>query len=283
MSDENKRKEQVMSYQIKLEVFEGPLDLLLHLIKKNELNIYDIPVSLITQQYLEYIDLMKELNLEIAGEFLLMAATLTYIKSKMLLPCEEKASEEEEEDDPRAELIRRLLEYKRFKEAAEELGNREEIWRDIFYNPNDLPEEGGGEEALLEVGIFELIEAFRDVLQRIPDKTSMEIVPDELTVREKMTTIIERLDITGTEGLTLLSLIDDGYSRRSIVVTFLALLELARLRLIMLFQAGDTETIRVYRNETDMLIRDIKEDENQISNIKNQNDNAKFKKDKDNA
>ena len=283
MSDENKRKEQVMSYQIKLEVFEGPLDLLLHLIKKNELNIYDIPVSLITQQYLEYIDLMKELNLEIAGEFLLMAATLTYIKSKMLLPCEEKASEEEEEDDPRAELIRRLLEYKRFKEAAEELGNRGEIWRDIFYNPNDLPEEGGGEEALLEVGIFELIEAFRDVLQRIPDKTSMEIVPDELTVREKMTTIIERLDITGTEGLTLLSLIDDGYSRRSIVVTFLALLELARLRLIMLFQAGDTETIRVYRNETDMLIRDIKEDENQISNIKNQNDNAKFKKDKDNA
>ena len=272
-----------MSYQVKLEVFEGPLDLLLHLIKKNELNIYDIPVSLITQQYLEYINLMKELNLEIAGEFLLMAATLTYIKSKMLLPCEEKAGEEEEEEDPRAELIRRLLEYKRFKEAAEELGNRGEIWRDIFYNPNDLPEEGGGEEALLEVGIFELIEAFRDVLQRIPDKTSMEIVPDELTVREKMTTIIERLDITGTEGLTLLSLIDDGYSRRSIVVTFLALLELARLRLIMLFQAGDTETIRVYRNETDMLIRDIKEDENQISNIKNQNDNAKFKKDKDNA
>ena len=118
-----------MTYQIKLEVFEGPLDLLLHLIKKNEVNIYDIPISLIVQQYLDYIELMKDLNLEIAGEFLLMAATLIHIKSKMLLPQEEAVHEEEEGEDPRAELVRKLLEYQRFKDGAGGLCQREEIWR----------------------------------------------------------------------------------------------------------------------------------------------------------
>jgi len=237
-----------MSYEVKLEVFEGPLDLLMHLIKKNEINIYDIPISLVTQQYLEYIDLMKDLNLEIAGEFLLMAATLTHIKSKMLLPREEKADEDEESEDPRAELIRKLLEYKSFKEVAEELGKREDTWRDIFYNPPDKSMEGE-DEVFIEVGLFELLEAFRDVLEQIPDKRYMEIVPDELTVRGRMTAIIEKLDAAATEGVTLLTLIEEGSTRRNIVVTFLALLELARLRLIKLLQVSSSETIRVYRNE----------------------------------
>ncbi len=254
-----------MSYEVKLEVFEGPLDLLMHLIKKNEINIYDIPISLVTQQYLEYIDLMKDLNLEIAGEFLLMAATLTHIKSKMLLPGEEKADEDEESEDPRAELVRKLLEYKSFKEVAEELGKREDTWRDIFYNPPDKSMEGE-DEVFIEVGLFELLEAFRDVLEQIPDKRYMEIVPDELTVRGRMTAIIEKLDAAAAEGVTLLTLIEDGSAciepfgyaqgklrekctRRTIVVTFLALLELARLRLIKLMQAGSSETIRIYRNE----------------------------------
>jgi len=237
-----------MSYEVKLEVFEGPLDLLMHLIKKNEINIYDIPISLVTQQYLEYIDLMKDLNLEIAGEFLLMAATLTHIKSKMLLPREEKAGDDEEAEDPRAELLRKLLEYKSFKEVAEELGKREDTWRDIFYNPPDKSMEGE-DEVFIEVGLFELLEAFRDVLEQIPDKRYMEIVPDELTVRGRMTAIIEKLDAAAAEGVTLLTLIEEGSTRRNIVVTFLALLELARLRLIKLLQVSSSETIRVYRNE----------------------------------
>ncbi|MEK6538517.1 MAG: segregation/condensation protein A [Nitrospirota bacterium] len=237
-----------MSYEVKLEVFEGPLDLLMHLIKKNEINIYDIPISLVTQQYLEYIDLMTELNLEIAGEFLLMAATLTHIKSKMLLPREEKAGDDEEAEDPRAELLRKLLEYKSFKEVAEELGKREDTWRDIFYNPPDTSMEGE-DEVFIEVGLFELLEAFRDVLEQIPDKRYMEIVPDELTVRGRMTAIIEKLDAAAAEGVTLLTLIEEECTRRNIVVTFLALLELARLRLIKLLQVSSSETIRVYRNE----------------------------------
>ena len=237
-----------MSYEVKLEVFEGPLDLLMHLIRKNEINIYDIPISLVTQQYLEYIDLMKDLNLEIAGEFLLMAATLTHIKSKMLLPREEKAGDDEEAEDPRAELLRKLLEYKSFKEVAEELGKREDTWRDIFYNPPDKSMEGE-DEVFIEVGLFELLEAFRDVLEQIPDKRYMEIVPDELTVRGRMTAIIEKLDAAAAEGVTLLTLIEEGSTRRNIVVTFLALLELARLRLIKLLQVNSSETIRVYRNE----------------------------------
>lgn len=237
-----------MSYEVKLEVFEGPLDLLLHLIKKNEVNIYDIPISLVTQQYLEYVDLMKDLNLEIAGEFLLMAATLTHIKSKMLLPREEKAGEDEEAEDPRAELIRKLLEYKSFKEVAEELGKREDTWRDVFYNPPDKSIEDE-EEVFIEVGLFDLLEAFREMLEKIPDKSSIEIVSDELTVRERMTLIIEKLDAAASDGITLLKLLEDECTRRTIVVTFLALLELARLRLIKLMQAGSSETIRVYRNE----------------------------------
>lgn len=236
-----------MSYEVKLEAFEGPLDLLLHLIKKHEVNIYDIPISLVTQQYLEYIDIMKDLNLEIAGEFLLMAATLTHIKSKMLLPVEEKAGEDEEAEDPRAELIRKLLEYKSFKEVAEELGQREDTWRDIFYNPPDKTIED--EEVFIEVGLFDLLEAFRDVIAKIPDNKSLEIESDELTVRGRMTAIIEQLDMAATEGVTLMSLLEDECTRRNIVVTFLALLELARIRLIKLMQAGGSETIRVYRNE----------------------------------
>ncbi len=237
-----------MSYQIKLEVFEGPLDLLLHLIKKNEVNIYDIPISLITRQYLDYVDLMKELNLDIAGEFLLMAATLTHIKSKMLLPQEDTVGEEEEEEDPRAELVRRLLEYKRFKEAAEDLGKREDVWRDVFYYQHDLTSEEGEEEVMLEVGLFDLIDAFRELVERIPDKITLEIISEELTVRGRMTAIMERLDTTGQEGLTLLTLLDEDLSRRVVVVTFLALLELARLRLITLLQAEGGETIRIYRS-----------------------------------
>lgn len=236
-----------MSYQVRLEVFEGPLDLLLHLIKKNELNIYDIPISAITQQYFEYIDLMKELNLDIAGEYILMAATLTHIKSKMLLPQEEKVGEEEEAEDPRAELVRRLLEYQKFKDAAEDLGKREDIWRDVFYPAPEVSSESEEEEVILEVGIFDLIDAFKEIIQRMPDNTTIEIIPEELTVRGRMSALIERLDVTGPEGLTLWTLLEKDTTRRAIVVTFLALLELAKLNLIRLLQIEGEDTIRICR------------------------------------
>src|SRR3989304_5381694 len=238
-----------MSYEVKLEVFEGPLDLLLHLIKKNEVNIYDIPISIVTQQYLEYIDIMQDLNLEIAGEFLLMAATLTHIKSKMLLPREEKAGEDEEAEDPRAELIRKLLEYKSFKEVAEELGQREDTWRDIFYNPPDKTIED--EEVFIEVGLFDLLEAFRDVISNTPDNRSLDIAPDELTVPPMKKNNHVHPVVPGVVGGAYGVLLEDGSActRRTIVVTFLALLELARIRLIKLMQAGGSDTIRIYRNE----------------------------------
>jgi len=237
-----------MSYQVRLEVFEGPLDLLLHLIKKDELNIYDIPISTITQQYFEYIDLMKELNLDIAGEYILMAATLTHIKSKMLLPQEEKVGEEEETEDPRAELVRRLLEYRKFKEAAEDLCEREDIWRDVFYPKHEVSSEFEEEEVMLDVGIFDLIDAFKEIIQRMPDnKTSIDIIPEELTVRGRMSALIERLDVTGPEGLTLWALLEGDTTRRAIVVTFLALLELAKLHLIRLLQIEGDDTLRICR------------------------------------
>lgn len=239
-----------MTYQIKLEVFEGPLDLLLHLIKKNEVNIYDIPISLITQQYLDYIELMKELNLEIAGEFLLMAATLIHIKSKMLLPQEEVVSEEEEGEDPRAELVRRLLEYQRFKDAAEELGQREETWREVFYHPHDLSTEAE-EEVMIEVGLFDLLDAFREMIEKMPEKISLEIIPEELTLRGRMTTVMERVELAGPEGLTLWALLDKDTTKRAIVITFLALLELARVRFIKLMQVEGSGTVRVFRNENE--------------------------------
>src|SRR6266851_3360995 len=151
------------SYRIRLDEFEGPLDLLLHLIKKNEINIYDIPIAVITKQYLDYISVMKTLNLVVAGEFLVMAATLIHIKSRMLLPVEADGDDEEDGgEDPRAELVRRLLEYKQFKEAAGELVQRGQQWREVFGRPaivgadgQGLPEEDG---ALLELTLFDLVD-----------------------------------------------------------------------------------------------------------------------------
>ena len=160
-----------MSYQIKLEIFEGPMDLLLHLIKKHELDIYSIPIALITQQYLEYIELMKSLDMEIAGDFLVMASTLTHIKSKMMLPPPENPEDDEDGVDPRAELIRRLLEYKSFKEAAGSLEDKEETWSQMYTRPAeaapDLPADD--EPLLFDFHLFDLLAALKDVMARVPD------------------------------------------------------------------------------------------------------------------
>ncbi|MFZ3013674.1 MAG: segregation/condensation protein A, partial [Nitrospira sp.] len=159
-----------LPYQVRIENFEGPLDLLLHLIKKNEINIYDIPVAMIARQYLEYLEAMEELNLNVAGDFLVMAATLLQIKSKMLLPVDETSDDDEEGPDPREELVRRLLEYKGFKEAARQLADQEKMWNEIFWREQALSVEAAVEEdlSLENVSLFDLVDALKGVLERNP-------------------------------------------------------------------------------------------------------------------
>jgi segregation and condensation protein A len=236
--------EQEENYRVQLPVFEGPLDLLLHLIKKNELNIYDIPIALMTHQYLEYLDLMKSLNLNIAGEFLVMAATLIHIKSKMLLPPEDQ-EEETEEEDPRADLVRRLLEYQQFKHAAEEFSWREEIWRDVFRRENPPTDPAQEEVVLSEVSLFDLMGALQAVLARVPKDKVLEIIPDEVSVRQRMSQMMERLE--KVDGLIFEAFFEGEKTRAAVIVTFLALLELIRLQLASVHQIKIFETIWISR------------------------------------
>ena len=235
-----------LPYQVRIENFEGPLDLLLHLIKKSEINIYDIPIHLIAQQYLTYIEAMEELNLTVAGEFLVMAATLLQIKSKMLLPVDETVADEEDGPDPREELVRRLLEYKKFKEAARQLDEHERLWREIYSRePSQASQLESDESLLEEVGLFDLVDALQGVLDRNPGKKLLEIVPDNLTVRERMNAILEMLE--GRESVSFVELFERSCHRLVIIVTFLALLELMRLRTARVFQAEHFGPILVSR------------------------------------
>jgi len=219
-----------------------------HLIKKNEIDIYDIPIVLITEQYLAYLEMMKNLNLDIAGEFLLMAATLLHIKSKMLLPApeEEPGEGEKEEEDPRAELVRRLLEYQRYKEAAVELAKGPLLDREVFIRSFFGEEigKGAGEEPLGEATLFDLLEALKKVLQGIPPEEFQEISVDPLTIKDKVLQIMEQL--WKAQSLTFAELFGPGPARREIILTFLALLELLRLRMIQVYQPEPFGTIRIF-------------------------------------
>lgn len=237
-----------LPYQVRIENFEGPLDLLLHLIKKNEINIYDIPIAMIAQQYLSYIEAMKDLNLTVAGEFLVMAATLLQIKSKMLLPVEESAEDEEDGPDPREELVRRLLEYKTFKEAARQLDTQERMWREIYSRPvvaRETTAESSDDAMLDNIGLFDLVDALQTILDRNPGKKLLEIIPDNLTVRDRMNAILEALE--GQESIGFEALFEASCHRLVIIVTFLALLELIRLRTVRVYQAESFGPILVSR------------------------------------
>lgn len=238
-----------MAYNIKLDIFEGPMDLLLHLIKKNELDVYDIPVSIITDQYIEYIDVMKEMNLDFAGEFLVMAATLMQIKSKMLLPLPEVEGEDEEGPDPRAELMRRLIEYKMFKEASEALGERLRLGRDVFKPGYETFEEevSEGEEMIFNVSVFDLIEALRGVLERAPKDSTIEITVDRFKITDKIDEVLGVLEEKGSMLFT--DLFRREAVRGEVVVTFLSILELAKLLMVKIHQTEDG-IIRVYKGET---------------------------------
>ncbi len=219
-----------MIYQVKLEVFEGPLDLLLHLIKKEEVDVYDIPVARITDQYLRYVELMQDMNLDVAGEYLVMAATLMHVKSRMLLPPSE-ADADEPEEDPRADLVQQLLEYQRYREAALALGGRPVLQRDVFRREPDVPARDEGEGVRLrDVSLADLLEAFRDVLERATRESFHEIVHEEISVAECVQVILGRLEIDG--ALRFRDLFAGSPSRRRLVATFLALLELVKAQAV---------------------------------------------------
>jgi segregation and condensation protein A len=228
-------------YTFRLEGFEGPLDLLLHLINKNQLDITNIPIALITSQYLEYLKLMKVLNLDIAGEYLLMASILLHIKSKMLLPA--LPEEVVEEEDPRVELMRKLLEYQKYKEAAMELGRRPLLDRDVFIRSMSTEKEDQEEEKM-EVNLFELLETFRKMLDRVKPEVFHDVFLDRLTVEEKVQEILLLLQ-KEKRSISFHLLFPEEASRREIVITFLAILELVKTKLVRIFQSAPFETIRI--------------------------------------
>lgn len=237
-------------YKVELEVFEGPLDLLLYLIRKEEVDIYNIPIEKITTQYMEYLGLMRMLDLNIAGEFIVMAATLMLIKSRMLLPVEERpALEEEEGEDPRWELVRQLVEYKKFKDAAGILQECEIRQENIFKLGAETvmvePEEPG--LPMKDISIFDLIAAFREVLKKARPDVIGEIHAENFTVADKIDTILRLLQTEKTVAFR--SLFGDMSPRHEIICTFLALLELIRLRQIAATQDGPFGEIKLGRFE----------------------------------
>lgn len=235
-------EDQRPTYQITLPTFDGPMDLLLHLIKEHEIDIYDIPIHRITREYLSTLELMRALNLEVAGDFLVMAATLMQIKSRMLLPVD--PSPEKEEEDPRAELVRRLLEYKMFRDAAERLSGLEKEHGRVFTRQvPDESKDAGEEEHLMEVTLFGLLSAFKDVLIQTQESMTAELVRPEITVTQKINDIMDRLQ----EGAEVLfkPLVAECASKLERIVTFLAVLELVRLKLVRAFQRGAFDEIRL--------------------------------------
>ena len=239
---------QLESIKIKLSAFEGPLDLLVHLIKKNQMNVYDIQISIVTRQYLEYLDLLQELNLDLASEFLVMAATLIHIKSKMLLPRPETAAGDPgEEEDPRDALVRRLLEHQQFKAAAEMLHDKEMLRGAQWARPDSRIEEIAGDdyEPEIEVDLFSLLTAFKQVLERARERPPVVLPPEQISIETRIDQMLERL--SETEACGFEDLFATDATRADMIVTFLAMLEMIRLKLIRVFQQGGVGAIRVYK------------------------------------
>jgi segregation and condensation protein A len=241
-------------YHVRLPVFDGPMELLLHLIRTNEVDIYDIPIAEITRQYLETLDLMQELDIDLASEFLLMAATLIHIKSKMLLPPpHEDGTSDELGEDPRNELVSRLLEYQRYKEAAQQLHQQEEVRAAIWIRPEEAMHtvsgtNGHGADAadgLVDVDLFELISAFREVLERVRQRVDLVYEREVISIEEMIARLKARLS-PGAQA-TFVDLFEEAYDRATVIVTFLAVLELTRLREIRIYQQSLFGPIHVQR------------------------------------
>jgi segregation and condensation protein A len=241
MPNEPEQMTTAMDYEVKLEIFQGPLDLLLHLIRKNEVDIFDIPIATIADQYLVYLDMMKALNINVAGDFLVMASTLLHIKSKMLLP----DLEEEEEEDPRVEITRPLLEYLRLKEMAGELLDRELLDRDVFVRQlsPDYTVQMEGEEPLLDVNLFQLMDAFKKILdERLPG-VPLKVEFERWSLKDKTTHILERLKNEGS--IYFRDLFTEDRTISEFIVTFLAMLELINVGMIRVFQPNADKDIQL--------------------------------------
>lgn len=242
-----------MNYKLKLDIFEGPLDLLLYLIKKNDVDVRDIPIAKITEQYMQYIEMMKMLDLDIVGDFLVMAATLMHIKSKMLLPPDE--NQEPEEEDPRDELVRRLFEYKKFKEIAEILQEKEMHRRDFFarfVNEEQIKQfREDTKEVYFEASLFDLINALSEALKKVPQEVIHEIIKEEYTVERKIHEILHCL--LDRPAVVLQELFERSKSKIEMIVTFVAILELIRLKEIKVIQKKMFGAIEVLRNTDNMV------------------------------
>ena len=232
-------------YRVMLsDIFEGPMDLLVHLIKKNEINIYDIPIALITEQYLQYLEWLKAMSVEYAAEFVVMASTLAQIKSRMLLPVHPE--EEGEEEDPRQAIVRPLIEYLKLKSAAEQLAERPLLGEDTFTRPTGAAALAAAptDEEVIKIGLFELIDAFQRILSGLPDEARIEFTADTISVKERISQIADLLEARGS--LTFFELFSNHPTRSEIVVTFLAILEMVKLALIRLVQHLNSGIIRIF-------------------------------------
>ena len=237
----------IPQYPVKLENFEGPLDLLVHLIRRHEIDIYDIPIALVTEQYLEYLDLMRELDLDVAGEFIVMAATLIQIKARMLLPRPETAEEAEDEGDPRDALVQRLLEHEKFKAAAGMLHERQTARSAQWTRPDSRVEDIAGQpiEREIEVDLFSLLQAFQAVMARARERRPLALPAELVPIERRIEQLVARL--SETEACGFEELFEGDRTRSELVTTFLALLEMVRLKLVRLFQSGPFAPIRVYK------------------------------------
>jgi len=253
--------EEIENYNVKLEIFEGPLDLLLHLIRKNEVDIFDIPISLITDQYIGYIDMMKAFNINVAGDFLVMASTLIHIKSRLLLP---EKNEGGEGEDPREELTRPLLEYMQFKELAGELSEREVLERDVFQRrpDKDYSADFEPEEAQIEVNLFQLMDAFKRILENnIPD-AELTFKEVNFSINDKISFILDELKVKQAKYFK--ELFAEDRTLGEFVITFLAVLELVHMGLVRIYQPSVDSDIRIEARfeENEEINVQITEDDN---------------------
>ncbi|MBW1822629.1 MAG: segregation/condensation protein A [Deltaproteobacteria bacterium] len=224
------------------DIFEGPMDLLVHLIKKNEVDIYDIPIALITKQYLEYIQWFKSMNIELAGDFVVMAATLTQVKSKMLLPATE---DDEDQEDPRQEITRPLMEYLQLKSAADDLAGRTLLGKDTFTKGhNDEDYLIGQDEDMIKIGLFELIDAFQNILKNISSDHLVDLTADSISVKDRISEIVDIFE--KQNSVTFNELFSLKADKSDVIVTFLAILEMVKLNLVQMAQHVQTGIIRLF-------------------------------------
>ena len=230
-------------YQVKLtDIFEGPMDLLVHLIKKNEVDIYDIPIAMVTEQYLTYLEWLKSMNIDFAGDFLVMAATLTHIKSRMLLPT---VSDEDDDEDPRMEIARPLAEYLQLKSAAEELSRRALLGEDTFVRqPAEVRDLVPRDEEFIKIGLFELIDAFQQILKNISAEERLELTSDSISVKDRITELVDLFE--EKKSLTFNELFECAPTKSYVIITFLAILEMVKLCLVRLAQHSQTGLIRLF-------------------------------------